>query len=222
MSISIRYEDDHILIADKPAGMLTHASAKLAEKNLLKELNRLDLKPVNRLDFHTAGLVLFGKNAQAVFYLNQLQRSGGIQKKYQAIALGLFPEKKAEKTAYLLKDDAQGRVWVTDEPNPDLKPIITRYRVIDEYPGLSLIEIELVTGRTHQIRAHMALLGHPILGDPFYGNPLKNRQYGVKTQVLIASSLTFIVPRTDHFFHYLDTKTFSRLGPSLTQYKKNG
>lgn len=222
MAIPIIYEDSHILIADKPSGILTHPSVKLAEGDLIKELKRPGLKPVNRLDFHTAGLVLFGKNSQAAFLLNQLQTLSGIQKKYQAVALGIFPEKSAEKTAYLLKDDTRGKVWVTDEMLPGLKPIVTRYQVLAEQNGLTLVELELVTGRTHQLRSHMAILRHPILGDPLYGNPGKNRQYRVSTQVLIATSLTFHVPVADHFFHYLDGKTFHRPGPDLNHYKKQG
>lgn len=196
-AIEILYEDDRIMVVNKPESLLSHPDEKLHEEDLLSVLCKQKQVPfgtyslANRLDFNTSGLMLVGKNTEATRVLNDAAMKDQIQKFYRCVVVGYMEKSADELHAWLLKDEASALVRISDVFIPNSQEIITRYNVLEEGNGLSLLEIELLTGKTHQIRAHMASIDHPVLGDPLYGNPRLNRRYGVTKQVLWASKLVF-------------------------------
>ena len=206
----IAYEDENILAAEKPFGLLTHGDRTEKKNHLanqvlsyLMEKGEYDPRtertftpaPANRLDRNTTGLVLFGKNGEALRELNRMIREKGyVSKYYITIAKGnvrgpLILRDRMEK------DSAANTVRVKDEGEKGGKLMETIARPLANVPGYTLLEVELITGRTHQIRAHLARAGHPIIGDAKYGNPQVNRmiekKYGLSTQFLHAYRLYF-------------------------------
>lgn len=206
----IAYEDENILAAEKPFGLLTHGDRTEKKNHLanqvlsyLMEKGEYDPRtertftpaPANRLDRNTTGLVLFGKNGEALRELNRMIREKGyVSKYYITIAKGnvrgpLILRDRMEK------DSAANIVRVKDEGEEGGKLMETIARPLANVPGYTLLEVELITGRTHQIRAHLARAGHPIIGDAKYGNPQLNRmiekKYGLSTQFLHAYRLYF-------------------------------
>ena len=191
MSINTIYEDDNILIVDKPAGLLVHRARELQEPDLLAEIGHPEYGIITRLDFQTPGLLLLGKHPAALAVLNQRQRQHGIRKFYHAVLGGYFDEPEGLLRHYLRKDEGSAVVRISQTPFAKAQEALTSYRVIKEALTLSLVEIELLTGRTHQIRAVMAQIGHPVAGDPLYGNPALNRRLGLRHQALAAMRLEF-------------------------------
>lgn len=222
--LEIVYEDDQILVAHKPEGMLSHPDEKLHEPDFLSAISRQKQVPmgtfalVNRLDFNTSGLILVGKNLSATRALNEAASKGQIGKFYRCLAYGYFDKPADELHAYLLKDEQSALVRISDHPLPKAQAIITRYRVLREGNGLSLVEIELMTGKTHQIRAHLASVDHPILGDPLYGNEVLNKRYGVSKQALWASKLVFEIADSQSLLYYLSRKVIEKNEPSWNRY----
>ena len=144
---------------------------------------------VNRIDRNTEGLVVAAKNAQALRILNEKFRDRELKKFYLCLTQGKFKNKTGILNHYLIKDEAKNKVYVSDKPEKNSKKISTKYRVVEELKNNknlvnSITEIELLTGRSHQIRAHMAYIGHPLVGDIKYG-ATKNLN-GVSHQILIA------------------------------------
>ena len=225
--ISIVYEDENILICDKPVGMLVH-NGDVCEKNsdLISERETLlfrikaylvqngqydpetenSFSPslCNRIDRNTGGLVIAAKNAPALRNMNTEIKSGGVIKEYYCVAHGKFHKKTDIFKAFLLKDPTSKTVRVLDEYHKGSKEIVTEYNVIS-YNGeldLSLLSIVLHTGRTHQIRAHLAHEGHCLLGDGKYGNNKDDRSHGWKTQALYSYGIKF--KPTTVFYEYLN------------------
>ena len=162
----------------------------------------------NRLDRNTGGIVIAAKNAESLRILNQKIRDREIEKYYLCITAGV-PSKRADTvTAYLEKDSASNTVKVTDRKSSTNKTIVTSYRVIRDNGSLALVEIKLGTGRTHQIRAHMAHIGCPLLGDGKYGINRINREYKVKTQALYSYRLKFAFSSESGCLEYLNGKEF--------------
>lgn len=226
----IAYEDCNLLIVEKPFGLLTHGTAEEKKNTLanqvcsyLQETGAYNPRreqsfapaPVNRLDRNTTGLVLFGKNSRALQILNQMIREKEcIGKWYLTIAAGeikspLMLVDKMKKQALLNQvsvipvDADQGKVMETS-----VTPLLVK-------SGFTLAEVELITGRTHQIRAHMAKAGFPVIGDSKYGNREINgnirKRFGLTTQLLHAYRLQF--NRTDPFFSYLEGKEITAQMP---------
>ncbi len=223
--IDIVYEDENLLLLDKKAGLLCHPDEReyvdtlitrvkryLYEKGAYDPADERSFTPalVNRIDRNTGGIVIAAKNAATLRVLNEKMKNRELHKRYLCLVIGKLAQKKATLEGYLLKDEKKNRVYVRDTMCPGAKTIRTRYHVLGYRNGLSLVEVELLTGRTHQIRAHFASIGHPLLGDGKYGTNLQNKQYGgYKKQCLYSYQLQFDFQTDAEHLDYLQGKTFT-------------
>ncbi len=222
---SVVYDDDNLLIVNKEAGIPVHPDKNQKEATLIDKLQSIygpNLALCHRLDRNTSGLVIIAKNNATLEVMLDKIKDREIQKYYSCIVSGKMEKKKAELVDYLDKNEKLSRVFITSEKTRNSVQIITRYRVIDSLNSLSLLEVELVTGRTHQIRAHLAYYGHPIIGDGKYGKNAENKQYNAKYQLLCASRLTFDFQSSARHLNYLNKKTITIDPPfSLKQVADN-
>lgn len=211
----IVYEDEHVLLINKPQGLeaqnedhphdgdsaLTRAIAYLREKG--EGIDQLRL--CHRLDVQTGGLLLLTKDEPAYESAYAAFTDRMFRKFYTCRVKGCPSQREAVMRAYLRKDAQLARVVVTDYPARGAQEIVTAYRVIE--PGENArLEVELITGRTHQIRAHLSHIGHPILGDDKYGDRKLNRQLGLRKQQLWATTLEF---QAQGALAYLNSRRFS-------------
>ena len=204
----IAYEDDHVLIVDKPKGLLVYGDATGVRETLgnavldyLYSKGEYDPEsasftpsPAHRLDRNTSGLVVYGKTDAALKELTLLfKERTQLEKRYLALLLGEIDE-DGSIDAPLWKDSTSGRVYVRPVEKGG-KTALTRYHVVRRYEGYTLVEVELVTGRTHQIRVHFATIGHPLVGDEKYGDFPSCREVkkatGLDSQFLHAHKLMF-------------------------------
>lgn len=221
--LDIVYEDENLLLVNKKPGLIVHPDEDYHFDSLIARIQRYlfekgeyDPKStqsfapalVNRIDRNTSGIVIAAKNAESLRILNQKLKDREIKKFYLCIALGIFKEKSAILRAYLAKNEAKNKVYIYDKPMSDTKLIETKYKVLKEKNGLSLLEVELLTGRTHQIRAHLAYVGHPLLGDGKYGKNSVNKAFGCKWQALHSYKLKFDFKTPAEILAYLNKKTF--------------
>ncbi|MCL2861036.1 MAG: RluA family pseudouridine synthase [Firmicutes bacterium] len=184
------YADENILAVDKP---------KLCDvENHLVNFFVMDypsLMPIHRLDTNTTGIVLFALNESAYHELLKAFKEKRVQKIYEAKVFGHLKQKKATLNGYLKKDAQNSFVKISSNPKSDYKEIITEYEVLEEFEikgeKITCLKLSPITGRTHQLRAHLAHIGHPILGDMKYGNSSLNKQLSLKYQQLRAVSITF-------------------------------
>lgn len=201
MGFTVVYEDDNILIVNKEQGIPVHPD-KEQDSGTLIDLAASYLeqkgeysKPslCHRLDRNTGGLVILAKDSESLEIILDRMNAGEIRKYYRCLVKGKMERYSAELTAYLQKDEHKSRVFISDRKVPGSSEIITRYSQLnyDEERDISLLEIELITGKTHQIRAHLAFTGHPIIGDGKYGSNSINRPLGAKIQALWACKLVF-------------------------------
>ena len=204
----IIYEDRHLLVIDKPAGWLSQQDEPgsisvnelclmyLMEKGELTETQLKTFKPgiANRLDRNTSGLLLFGKTLPALQSLAEILRERTAEKYYIAVVNGKISEKKTIK-GYLSKDSKSNKVLIKKEKFQDSSEIHTAYTPLKNGDGFTVLKVHLITGKTHQIRAHLASIGHSIIGDPKYGSLKENKRYkataGVSRQLLHSWQLTF-------------------------------
>ncbi len=183
----------------------------LEEINSQKISNRnksIFIAPCHRLDRNTTGLVLFAKNEEALSILLDKFKNHEIEKHYRAMVIGVPLPKKATLTAYLFKDRKKSLVYISDFPKKGYEKIVTSYEVLstNNNQNTSMLDVTLHTGKTHQIRAHLAHIGHPIVGDGKYGNNEMNKKLGFKLQQLCSYSLQFCFKTDSGILNYLSGK----------------
>ena len=221
--VDVVYEDENILLADKKPGVLCHSAgvwdyntlianiqAYLAQKGEWdpKAENAFAPALCNRIDRNTGGIVIAAKNAEALRILNEKIRDREIEKYYLCAVQGRPKPAEGKLENYLFKDSVKNQVYVRDRSEPGAKTAVTEYRVLRSQNGLSLLECHLLTGRTHQIRAQLAHIGHPLLGDGKYGTEKLNRTYGEKGQALYSYRIVFEFPTDAGILNYLRGKEF--------------
>ena len=204
-NFSIVYEDDFILVADKPINLEVTGENSLTT---LLEKNYSFIKPCHRLDRNTTGLVLFAKSQEALDILLDKFKHHEIEKHYLATVYGILPKKQDRLEAYLFKDNKKSLVYISDTPKKGYQKIITSYKVVKENKkdNTSVLDVNLETGRTHQIRAHLAHIGFPIIGDGKYGKNDINKKFKQKTQLLESYSLKFTFTSPSDILDYLNNK----------------
>ena len=221
--LDIVAEDENILILEKRVGLLCHPDKSEYNDTLIGRVLRYlyekgEYNPekensftpslANRIDRNTGGLVICAKNAESLRILNQKIKDREIKKNYICIACGHFDVKEQTLKAYLLKDENKNKVTVKNKPFEGAKTILTKYKVLRQKPGFALLEIDLLTGRTHQIRAHLAHIGHPLLGDGKYSNNTEGKKIGYKKQALYSYKLRFEFTTDSGILDYLNGKEF--------------
>ena len=221
--LDIVYEDENVMLLNKRPGVLVHEDTAAAENTLIMHIKAYlcqngEYDPIqeqsfapalcNRIDRNTGGIVIAAKNAEALRVVNEKIRNNELTKRYLCLVHGTPKPKKAMLRAFLRKDSAKNLVEVRDKEFKGSKEIITGYTVLESFDGVSLCEIELVTGRTHQIRAHMAHIGHSLVGDGKYGVNREEKKDGYKYQALYAYSLTFEKTKNENALSYLEGKVF--------------
>ena len=221
----IIYEDDNILLVDKKPGVLCHSAGQWDYNTLIaniqayayqkgewrpKEEHSFAPALCNRIDRNTGGIVIAAKNAEALRIMNEKIKEREIEKYYLCIVHGKPVPTEGTLGGYIFKDAKKNQVYVKHQPEPGAKLSQTKYRVLQSKNGLSLVECELLTGRTHQIRAQMADAGWPLLGDGKYGSERKNKQFGeTGGQALYSYRLVFRFTSDAGVLSYLDGKAFS-------------
>lgn len=191
INLEIIYEDDNILIVNKPNNIEVVGENSLT--NLInKKFSSNNIMPCHRLDRNTTGLVLFAKNKEALDILFNKFKNHEIKKFYRALVYGIPKVKNARLEAFLFKDTKNSIVYISDTLKKGYQKIITSYKVLEEFPNnTSLLDVEIETGKTHQIRAHLAHIGYPIVGDGKYGINSVNKKLGYKYQQLCSYKLQF-------------------------------
>lgn len=200
-SYNVLYIDQNILVVDKFDG----CTSESVFNQILADYKEAYF--IHRLDRNTQGVLIFALNKQTEEQLLQGFKNRLFDKKYHALVYGKMPRQEDLLTAYLVKDSAKAEVKIYDKKVPSSVQIKTGYKVLKCDNGVSLLEVTLYTGKTHQIRAHLAYIGHFIIGDGKYGDNKINAQYNAKSQKLIAKSLTLKFDKNSALY-YLNEKTF--------------
>ncbi|MBE6632072.1 MAG: RluA family pseudouridine synthase [Ruminococcaceae bacterium] len=223
--LDIVYEDENIILCNKNFGMVVHPDndeevntlighikAYLYQKGEYDPNSENSFVPAlcNRIDRNTGGIVIAAKNATALRDMNEIIKGRYINKKYLCAAHGYFSKKEDTLYGYLFKDSASNtvKIYSSEKEHKGAKKIITKYKVLKERNNLSLLEVELITGRTHQIRAHLSFIGHPLLGDGKYGVNRDDKKRGYKYQALYSYKLSFDGITKQSTLSYLNGREF--------------
>ena len=222
-NIDVVYEDENILLVDKKQGLLVHPDKNEYTNTLIDRIqhylykkgefdpkNENSFAPAlaNRIDRNTGGIVIAAKNAEALRILCDKIKSREIDKMYLTVVHGKPPKNEDILEGYLEKNEDRRQVYIKNKMTEDTKTVRTKYSVLASKNGLSLLKIQLLTGRTHQIRAHLASIGCPLLGDGKYGVNKKDKAMGFKCQALYSYKLKFNFTTDGGILEYLNGKTF--------------
>ncbi|MCI6568053.1 MAG: RluA family pseudouridine synthase [Dysosmobacter sp.] len=222
--LDIVYEDDNLLLVNKRPGLVVHADETEKVNTLVNHIQaylyqKKEWNPkwensfapalCNRIDRNTGGIVIAAKNAEALRIINDKIRDHELRKSYLCVTIGRPKPAEGKVEGFLLKDEKKKEVSFYRRPVPGGKKGITFYKTLETRGQLSLVECELLTGRTHQIRVSMAELGHPLLGDGKYGNGQINRKYGETRQALYSYRLAFDFTTDAGALEYLRGKVFT-------------
>ncbi len=223
-TLDIVYEDENVMLLNKRPGLVVHADETEKVNTLINHIqaylyqkrewnprweNAFTPALCNRIDRNTGGLVIAAKNAETLRIINEKIREREIEKRYLCITLGRPDPAAGRMECFLRKDEKEKLVRVYRRPVPEGKTAITDYKTLETRGELSLVEVRLETGRTHQIRASFADLGCPLLGDGKYGRGDVNRRYGETRQALYAYRLTFDFPTDAGLLNYLRGRSFT-------------
>lgn len=224
VKLQILYEDENILLVDKKPGLIVHPDENYHFDSLIariqhylydkgeyqpEEENAFAPALVNRIDRNTGGIVIAAKNAESLRILNEKMKYRELDKRYLCLVNGILAKKEDTLTGYLEKNEQQNRVYISNRKQDTAKTIRTKYRVLEERNNCSLVEVELLTGRTHQIRAHFSHIGHPLLGDGKYGTNQINKKHKMPYQALYSYQLTFQFKTDAGVLNYLNGKTIT-------------
>ena len=222
--VEVVYQDENVMLVNKPAGLSVHDDESGDADTLIARVTKMladagEYDPAaensfapalcNRIDRNTCGIVIVAKNAEALRIMNKMIAERRVHKRYLCLVHGVPEPKSATLKAFIRKDEEKKRSFVTDEPSKGALTMITRYEVLKTDGAVSLLSVDLVTGRTHQIRAHMAHIGHPLVGDGKYGSNDLYRKSRRKYQALCAASVAFDFGGEGEALGYLDGKIFS-------------
>jgi 23S rRNA pseudouridine955/2504/2580 synthase len=220
----IIYEDENLVLVNKPAGILSHGAGEEFEENIVDSLvtyliQKGDYIPriektfspsiCNRLDRNTSGVIIGAKNSEALRLVNKAIKEGSVRKYYKTIVKGTIKE-DFEHKGFLIKDEDRNLVDISDKQGERSKDVYTKFRVIMSKGGYSLLEVELITGRTHQIRSTLQTMGYPVIGDRKYGNSVVNdefrKKYGLQNQWLHGYKI--VLNGLEEKLDYLNSREF--------------
>lgn len=223
-NLNIVYEDENIMLVDKPQGLLVHPDKNEYRDTLVGRIqhylyntgeydpekeNSFRPQLCNRIDRNTGGIVIAAKNAESLKIMCEKIKLREIDKYYLAVVHGVPKKQQDTITGYLEKNEEKNQVFVSNKKTDKNRTAVTKYEVLAQNGSLALVRVELLTGRTHQIRAHMSSIGHPLLGDGKYGKNAADKKMGFVHQALYSYKLKFNFKTDAGILEYLNQKEFS-------------